>query len=190
MLKSVLYLEIIWSFLFYFLFILWETQRNTQNEKFHLFILYSFNKDLFTTYNILPTILCTEIRWLPNSSTLRAQSTEETYTENQAFPGGSAVKNSPAKGSVSGSGRSPGGGNGNPLQYSYLGNPMDCSPPGYSVHGILLLCRKRVRHYLVIKQQQYFIRLLRSDKTDLCFWGIIREGQVWRSPGWNCKLSG
>ena len=28
-------------------------------------------------------------------------------------------------GSVSGSGRSPGEGNGNPFQYSYLGNPMD-----------------------------------------------------------------
>ena len=28
-------------------------------------------------------------------------------------------------GSVPGSGRSPGGGNGNPLQYSCLGNPMD-----------------------------------------------------------------
>ena len=116
------------------------TQRNTQNGKFHLFIFYSFNKDLFTTYNILPTILCTEIRWRPNSFTLRAQSTEETYTENQGFPGGSVIKTSPAnagdKGSVSGLGRSPGGGYGNPLQYSCLGNPMDHSPPGYSVHGI------------------------------------------------------
>ena len=42
------------------------------------------------------------------------------------------VKNSPANtgrirdaGSVSGSGGSPGGGNGNPLQYSCLENPMD-----------------------------------------------------------------
>ena len=26
---------------------------------------------------------------------------------------------------IPGSGRSPGGGNGNPLQYSWLGNPMD-----------------------------------------------------------------
>ena len=26
---------------------------------------------------------------------------------------------------IPGSGRSPGGGNGNPLQYSFLGNPMD-----------------------------------------------------------------
>ena len=42
------------------------------------------------------------------------------------------VKNPPANagdirvaGSVPGSGRSPGGGHGNPLQYSYLGNSMD-----------------------------------------------------------------
>ena len=38
--------------------------------------------------------------------------------------------------SIPGSWRSPGGGHGNPLQYSCLENPMDCSPPGSSVHGI------------------------------------------------------
>ena len=45
------------------------------------------------------------------------------------FPGGSAVKNLPANardsGLIPGSGRSPGEGNGNPLQHSCLGNPMD-----------------------------------------------------------------
>ena len=45
------------------------------------------------------------------------------------FPGGSVVKNLPANsgdvGSVPGSERSPGEGNGNPLKYSHLGNPMD-----------------------------------------------------------------
>ena len=45
------------------------------------------------------------------------------------FPGGSGVKNPPASagdlGLIPGSGRSPGGGNGNPLQYSCLKNPMD-----------------------------------------------------------------
>ena len=44
-------------------------------------------------------------------------------------PRGSVVKNSPAiagdAGWIPGSGRSPGGGNGNPLQYSCLENPMD-----------------------------------------------------------------
>ena len=45
------------------------------------------------------------------------------------FPGGSVVKNLPANagdsGLIPGSGRSPGEGNGNPLQYSSLGNPVD-----------------------------------------------------------------
>ena len=45
------------------------------------------------------------------------------------FPGVSAFKNPPANagdmGSIPGLGRSPGEGNGNPLQYSCLGYPMD-----------------------------------------------------------------
>ena len=45
------------------------------------------------------------------------------------FLGGSVVKNLPAgagnSGSIPGSGRSPAEGNGNPLQYPCLGNPMD-----------------------------------------------------------------
>ena len=45
------------------------------------------------------------------------------------LPGGSVVKNLPSNagdvGSVPGPGRSPGEGNGNPLQYSCLENPMD-----------------------------------------------------------------
>ena len=39
-------------------------------------------------------------------------------------------------GLISGAGRSPGGGNGNPLQYSCLGNPMDRAAWWASVHGI------------------------------------------------------
>ena len=54
------------------------------------------------------------------------------------FPGGSVVKNLPANvggmGSVPGLGRSPGEGNGNPLQYSYLGNPMDRAVWWATVH--------------------------------------------------------
>ena len=48
------------------------------------------------------------------------------------FPGGSVDKNPPANAgdakdmsSIPGLGRSPGEGNGNPLQYSFLENPMD-----------------------------------------------------------------
>ena len=56
------------------------------------------------------------------------------------FPGGPVVKNLPANagdvGSVPGSGRSPGEENGNPLQYSCLGNPMDRGAWQTTVHGI------------------------------------------------------
>ena len=47
----------------------------------------------------------------------------------RGFPSALVVKNPPANagevGSIPGPGRSPGGGNGNPLQRSCLGNPMD-----------------------------------------------------------------
>ena len=55
------------------------------------------------------------------------------------LPSGSVVKKSPANagdaGSVSGLGRSPGEGNGNPLQYSCLENPMDREAWWATVHG-------------------------------------------------------
>ena len=44
---------------------------------------------------------------------------------NRGFPGGTRVKNLHAMQKTPGSGRSPGEGNGNSLQYSCLGNPMD-----------------------------------------------------------------
>ena len=59
------------------------------------------------------------------------------------FPGGLVVKNSPANagdardvGSIPGSGRYPGEGNGNPLQYSCLGNPMDRGAWWATVHVV------------------------------------------------------
>ena len=52
--------------------------------------------------------------------------------QSSSFPGGAVVKNLPASAGnlrdaslIPGSGRSPRGGNGNPLQYSCPGNPMD-----------------------------------------------------------------
>ena len=51
------------------------------------------------------------------------------YTNLKGFPGGSEVKasawNTGDPGSIPGLGRSPGEGNGNPLQYSCLENPME-----------------------------------------------------------------
>ena len=64
----------------------------------------------------------------------------------RGFAGGSLVKNLPANAggmvSIPGSGRSPGEGNGNPLQYSCLRNPMDRGAWWATVHGVT------VRHNL------------------------------------------
>ena len=53
------------------------------------------------------------------------------------------AKNPPANaghagemGSVPGSGRSPGGGNGNPLQHSWLGNPISRAAKWATVHEV------------------------------------------------------
>ena len=53
------------------------------------------------------------------------------------------VKNTPANvgdvrdtGSIPGLGRSPGGGHGNPLQYSCLANPMDRGAWWTTAHGL------------------------------------------------------
>ena len=58
----------------------------------------------------------------------------------KGFPGGSEVKASASNvgdlGSIPGSGRSPGEGNGNPLQYSCLENPMDGGAWWATVHGV------------------------------------------------------
>ena len=58
----------------------------------------------------------------------------------QGFPGGSVSKeaawNSGDMGSIPGSRRSPGGGNDNPLQYSYLENPTDRGVWPATDHGV------------------------------------------------------
>ena len=67
---------------------------------------------------------------------------------------GSSVSKSSAcnagdPGLIPGSGRSPGKGNGNPLQYSCLENPMDRGIWQATIHGVV-----RVRHDLVTKTKQ------------------------------------
>ena len=58
----------------------------------------------------------------------------------QDFPGGSGGKvpayNAGDPGSIPGLGRAPGEGNGNPLQYSYLQNPMDRGAWRTTVHRL------------------------------------------------------
>ena len=64
------------------------------------------------------------------------------YVHIMGFPGGAVVKN-PANagdsrdvGSIRESGRSPGAGHGNPLQYSSLENPMDRGAWQATVHRV------------------------------------------------------
>ena len=57
------------------------------------------------------------------------------------FPSSSVVKNPPANesagtGSIPGSRRCPGEGNGNPVQYSCLENPVDRGAWWAAVHGV------------------------------------------------------
>ena len=58
----------------------------------------------------------------------------------EGFPGGSVAKNLPASagevGSISDLGRPRAGGNGNPLQYSCVENPMGRGAWWTTVHGV------------------------------------------------------
>ena len=64
---------------------------------------------------------------------------EKSSVNFRGFPGGSEVKASASNagdlGSIPGSGRSPGEGTGNPLQYSCLENPMEGGVWWAPVHG-------------------------------------------------------
>ena len=88
------------------------------------------------------------------------------FTIRVGFPGGLMVKNPLADagdtGSVPGLGRSPGEGDGNPLQCSCLGNPMDRGA-WQATYGC-----KKVRHDLATKLQQLEqIKLRQRDTLSL-----------------------
>ena len=65
---------------------------------------------------------------------LATEQQEQYYPS--GFPGGSVVKNPPANAGDVGSGRSPGGGNGNLFQCSCLENPMDWGAWWAIAHGV------------------------------------------------------
>ena len=88
------------------------------------------------------------------------------WLQHQGFPGGLHGKESACQagelGSIPGSGRCPGEGNGNPLQYSCLENPMDRGAWWATVHGVskrqtqpsdphfhTLIFARFIRHYYV-----------------------------------------
>ena len=81
------------------------------------------------------------------------------------FPGGSEVKASASNagdlGLIPGSGRSPGEGNGNPLQYSCLENPMDWGAWWAAVHGVTK-SRTRLSDFTLLYISRHFKRFLLS----------------------------
>ena len=73
------------------------------------------------------------------------------------------VKNPPANpgdwGSIPWSGRSPGGGKGNPLQYSFWDNPIDRNLVGYSPWGHKVLgMTERARTTILLDVMDYFLK--------------------------------
>ena len=96
------------------------------------------------------------------------------------MPGGSVIKTPPVSagdmGSIPGLGRYSGEGNGNPLRYSCLRNPMDRGTWQATVHWVA-----RVRHVLVTQKQQQFLRK-NADSCFLCF-EKVKEGWLLRD---NC----
>ena len=71
---------------------------------------------------------------------IKYRNTFKEYTIFRDFPGGSNAKESACNAGdpdlIPGSGRSPGEGNGNPLQYSCLENSMDREAWQGIVHGV------------------------------------------------------
>ena len=98
------------------------------------------------------------------------------FTFTPCFPGGSDGKESACsaegQGSIPGLGRSPGEGNGEPLQYPYLENPMDGGAWSASVHRMansriwlsdFTLC-------MYVYQLEY-----QNHQLVVCEWGFITE---------------
>ena len=83
------------------------------------------------------------ILFLEKADGLLGRTNRSSLSRRWGFPGGPVVKNPPARagdardaGSIPGSGRSPRKGNGNPLQYSCLGNSMDRGAWWATVHRV------------------------------------------------------
>ena len=95
---------------------------------------------------------CAVVHGVTKSQTRLSLWTELNTMSFQGFPHNSVGKKSACNagdlGSIPGSRRSPGEGNGNPLQYSCLENPMDRGTWRATVHGVT-----RVGHDLATKHQ-------------------------------------
>ena len=106
------------------------------------------HSDFFSTFTFDSEFIYQHIYWLGQRVHLcfsygKMQTIWPTQYYKKGFPYGSVVKHQPANaedtrdmGSILGFGISPGGGSGNPLQYSCLENPVDRGVWRATVHGI------------------------------------------------------
>ena len=98
--------------------------------------------------------------WMRPTHILEGNLLYSKSTDLKGFFGGSDGKESACNavdpGLIPGSGRSPAEGNGNPLQYSCLENPMDGGVWQAIVHGAF----QRVRHDLVPKQRNNKLKFI------------------------------
>ena len=81
-------------------------------------------------------------------------------------------------GLIPGSRRSPGEENGNPLQYSCLGNPMDRGVWWATVHGVIKSRTQPSNNYLLTKfpKQAYFTDEEREIQKSNSIWAHIGSG--------------
>ena len=95
-----------------------------------------------------------------------------------SFPGGSDSKESACSagdaGLIPGSGRSPGEGNGNPLQYSCLENPMDGGAWWATVHGVAK-CQTQLSNFMDAQLKPTFPALLCNFGHVIIVWLMLYE---------------
>ena len=94
------------------------------------------------------------------------------------FPGGSVVKDLPANvrhvGLVLGSGRSPGEGNGIPLQYSCLGNATDRGAWQATVHGVTT-SQTKLSNQTTVTYLLYYFNWLQQPYNTITIWQISNK---------------
>ena len=74
-------------------------------------------------------------------------------------------------GSIPGSGRSPGEGNGNPLQYSRLENPMDGGTSWATVHGV-------AKSQTQLSNFTHSLTMAQWKQCQILFWGAPKSLQM------------
>ena len=75
-------------------------------------------------------------------------------------------------GTIPGLGRSPGEGNGNPLQYSCLENPIDRGAWQATVHGVAKSWTLQRIHFHFQERSKFLISKTRSEREDIATYTI------------------